>query len=1411
MRLRRRTRNGGKARQDRARKRISVVVLLLAGLLGAVEPPNVALGGTANGAPAAHEVTPDVSKLDTGRFANPPSDSRPTVLWFWNGKMTPELVDQQLAAMRDEGFHEAVIFPRGDDPELEPEFFSEAWFGLIGHTLDEARRHGMHLWLFNDDYFPSGRAASLVLRGGRVGDRVYEPQPHLRPQEVTRLASKQVAGPGRVDLSLGAAVGIEGFQVRDGVLRVDAQAAAGGGEARLRHGHEWRDYTVAYALVVRRNAAGFVVRSTGDDNGYLVDHGAGGTVNIYRKQGSGLTRIASGQAAEIDPAVQRHVRIRVEGSLIEVSVNGEVVATAIDDTWSTGTAGPRVVSNQLADFDDMRVTDTTGTALYEETFDREEATDAFDTESFSFGGVQPDDIVAVSALPIREGKPDLAGIVDLTERFHAREFWDMPEGRFQLEYYRRTHLNMTGLYNNYLDLMNPEAVTRYLDVIHGEYYRRFPDAFGTVIRGFWDDEPANPREWGRTAWSDVMVDQLAKEGKSPAQVLPALFADHGRTGRIAKGAYERAVSNGLATYYRLSGTWADKHGVALLSNPYTDHFAPTQALRWGDTYKNDQWFQVPGADAVFNQVLPGKQSVIPRYPASSGHQMGRERIAAEVLGAYGWGVTPGLSRFVNGYLALRGVNFSIFHAYWADPSKVIHPPPFQPENTWWSAVDGVTSWTGRVMEAARGRAVAPTAVIHPQRAAEAWAGTATAGRMDTGFQQVLAALEDVQVDFDTLADSNLDGDSDMRRQAVPRGGALRIGPQAYRFVVLPPSPTFSLESAERLYEFVRQGGTIVAMDELPVEETRGEDARLRRVLMNLFGVDPENPVPHTQRVGAGKAVFAPDVRTVQRLADEAGVAAAELAPADSDVRVLRTVRDGQNVFLVMNEGEKRVDTTATFPSPGVPRLWDPEDGSSHRALQYNVTRGGRAVSVPLRLEPHAVRIVSFTGSSGSAKTDPHLLHATAEPRMVRKVDASTLEAQVEVTRPGDYPLLAAAGARYYRGTAHVDDRLAPIRLDGDWRFRFERPGAQWTDRPLGSWTALDSRHSGSALYETSVELAAQDLAEGRRIRLDLGAVRDVAEVTVNGRNVGRLLWTPYRVDVTDALRPGANRITVRVTNTNANEHGSAQPSGLLGPVTLEPHRMALVRLTHDPDAAATGDTVALSVAPHTAELAGCQPQRVNVAIHNFGPKPVFGPLEISTTDGFTARTPTTSLRVSAGEVLNVLVDVRMEAGATVAAGTLSAAFQGQSVSVQLLAGDNRARGASVTTSSTHSRFTAATVVDGMKDSANWDQGDGWNDASIREFPDWLAVNMGCAQAVGRVDVYTLDSSQFPAPRYGIRDFDLQVRVGESWRTVAEVRDNTQGHVRRTFPALMTDSVRLVVHSTNDGDHSRVLEVEVYEG
>ena len=115
--------------------------------------------------------------------------------------------------------------------------------------------------------------------------------------------------------------------------------------------------------------------------------------------------------------------------------------------------------------------------------------------------------------------------------------------------------------------------------------------------------------------------------------------------------------------------------------------------------------------------------------------------------------------------------------------------------------------------------------------------------------------------------------------------------------------------------------------------------------------------------------------------------------------------------------------------------------------------------------------------------------------------------------------------------------------------------------------------SGTGTCNKSIDAEADWFKTGTQLWMDLGDVQNLAEVTVNGKPVGTVWHTPYRVDVTTALKPGANEVSIKVTNAWVNRLiGDQQPtsavkytfttvkpyktsspllpSGLLGPVSI---------------------------------------------------------------------------------------------------------------------------------------------------------------------------------------------------------------------------------------------------------------------
>ncbi|MCP3805033.1 glycoside hydrolase [Allokutzneria sp. A3M-2-11 16] len=1053
-------------------------------------------------------------------FPAPRPDSRPSLLWFWNGTVTKDLVTAQLADIRSKGVHEVLVFPF-ETKALQPAFFSEEWFALIEFTLREAQRHGMRLWLFNDDYFPSGRGGGFVVNGGRVGNRVYPPRPELgmkgighQPTMVTGGAPVKVAA--------------RGLSVWDGKLEVDA--AVRNGVTLLRAGAQWQDYDVVARVRVNRHTAGLIVRAADEAHGLLADLRTDGAVDIWRLHGDTYTLVRSGKpVGGFDPAAYHELRVGVRGARITVSVDGIAQPPADDGTHTAGRVGVRAVATQKSSWDSLTVLDPGGQVLYTERFDTSAALDSFDLPTTSVP------LAAASARPV--GSSDPGSIIDLTEIARGNGTWNAPAGNWRLDLFTVRQLTAaSGAGRGYLDVLDDTAVARFLDVVPGEYLRRFPWAVGTVLRGFADDEPyfASTRDYGPSGtapWSPSLDAELARLKVKPGIALTAVHDDLGPEGLRLRGAFWRAVSNRHASaYYRGQGEWMARNGIEFVSNPMWDEFGPGKQIQGtGNLNTANQWTQVPGTDLVFDQYQRGFHRVLSRWPASTAHQLGLERVYLEAMGATGWAATPALTREVIGAFAVRGINHTMLHAAFTDSDKIVYPPPFQPVNPWWNVSSPLNEWIGRLMEACRASAPARTALLQPQRAAESYQGTSDLAGIDTALIAAAHSLEDVQVDFDFLDEGALDADPALRVHARPRGGRLAVGRQEYRIVVVPRTPMLAVGSVHTLIQFVRGGGTVVVIGDLPTMEAGGDHVGLRRALDQLSAVRVPDPV------SAARAVVA------------AGGAAAVLQPALQQVRVLRLERDGESAFVVMNERDAVTEVTASFPATGAPEIWDPDTGAATPAGVWDTFPGGTEVS--MRIEPKATLLVVFKPGRNVA----HAVSASAPVERVR-IDAHGARAHVRVSDPGLVTVVATDGRRRYRGSLSVSDALTAVPLGGDWRFRFDRPGAPTLTRPLGSWTDVDSAYSGSGWYSRAF-----DVSDGRWV-LDLGRVHEVAEVVVNGVAVGARLWAPYSFEVTDVLRRGWNEVRVRVTNTGANVRGQVVLSGLLGPVFLRPYRVVDVPL-----------------------------------------------------------------------------------------------------------------------------------------------------------------------------------------------------------------------------------------------------------
>ncbi len=255
----------------------------------------------------------------------------------------------------------------------------------------------------------------------------------------------------------------------------------------------------------------------------------------------------------------------------------------------------------------------------------------------------------------------------------------------------------------------------------------------------------------------------------------------------------------------------------------------------------------------------------------------------------------------------------------------------------------------------------------------------------------------------------------------------------------------------------------------------------------------------------------------------------EARPERAVMFVHRRLADGDIYFLSNRTGSPRTISGVFRVAGKRPELWHADTGSIE-PVSYRIENG--RTTVPLQLEANeSVFVVFRQPASEQAATVPNRQEA---------------------------PLAT---------------------LEGAWTVHFARDlgaPAEVTLDSLASWSENTDPgvkyFSGTGTYTKAVEIPGAWLKSGQRLILDLGDVRELAEVTLNGRSLGVTWHPPFRVDLTEAAKPGANRLEIKVTNLWVNRligdrqpgakkytftvlptyaaDAPLRPSGLLGPVTI---------------------------------------------------------------------------------------------------------------------------------------------------------------------------------------------------------------------------------------------------------------------
>ena len=362
---------------------------------------------------------------------------------------------------------------------------------------------------------------------------------------------------------------------------------------------------------------------------------------------------------------------------------------------------------------------------------------------------------------------------------------------------------------------------------------------------------------------------------------------------------------------------------------------------------------------------------------------------------------------------------------------------------------------------------------------------------------------------------------------VADGKILLPSGRKYEFISLPHNGAMLPEVLVELKRLLADGATVVCAK--PTKSPSLEnfpkcDEAVRAFATELWGDGGEA----VRQVGRGKLFARGDVNAAL---NELGVkpVAQVVTPKVENIRIAAREDGATKIFFVANLNQKTAKFTASFRVSGLqPELWDAETGAIQFAPLWRERDGRTEVDLSL----------------GAAKS----------VFVVFRAKPATADKLASIEAPGDWKLSSDAqgraiisaatnisGAAVFASGKRVAFDLQPgaaITVSGTWSVDLAPAVGVKKQIVLSALKSLSESDdaavkyfSGTATYRTTINVDANFFGAGKRVELDLGDVRDLVTLTVNGQNIGVIWHPPFVRDITSALKSGGNTIELAVANT----------------------------------------------------------------------------------------------------------------------------------------------------------------------------------------------------------------------------------------------------------------------------------------
>jgi hypothetical protein len=724
-----------------------------------------------------------------------------------------------------------------------------------------------------------------------------------------------------------------------------------------------------------------------------------------------------------------------------------------------------------------------------------------------------------------------ANVIDLTSKMRpdGRLDWTPPAGNWVV---LRFGYSLLGITNHpatpeatglEVDKLDRRFVKKYFD----NYLDSYKETVGADFMGKRGIRYVINDSWeaGSQNWTDNMIAQFKKlRGYDPLPWMPVLaghVVDSAEASDRFLWDFRKTIADLIANehYGQLEATLKERGmGHYGESHEYGRAFVADgmEVKKFNEVPMSAMWTQTPGVNhEQFSYNADDRES------ASVAHIYGQNLAAAESMTAAAapWAWSPATLKPTADQEFLNGINRIVIHESAHQPLLGKAPGlTLGPYGQWFNRNETWAEQAGPWI-----KYLARTSFLLQQ------------GRFDADLVYFYGEDSNLTAIFANKAPDvpagygfdYINADGLIHELSVAGGRITTRSGMRYRVLGLDPySRHMSLPVLRAIHKLVVDGATVAGPKPADDPSLADDQKEFNKLNNELFG---DGTGMH--KVGKGTVYAGQNLNDV--------FASLNVAPdfdytkPEKDTRLLfvhRKLADG-DIYFVDNRNDRNETLDASFRVTGkAPELWRAETGKTE-PVSYTIANG--RTTVPLHLEPWGTVFVVFRKAT------------TETSRMLPKVTETQL-----ATVDGSWQV------------SFQPDRGAPPSIT------LEKL-ASWSDNPNNGVKYF----SGTGSYTKTVNAPADWFKKGAQVWIDLGDVKNLAEVAVNGKSLGIVWHVPYRVDATAALKPGANEVTVRVTNAWVNRligdqqadattkftfttvkpynaNSPLLPSGLLGPVTV---------------------------------------------------------------------------------------------------------------------------------------------------------------------------------------------------------------------------------------------------------------------